>query len=103
MVTQRGIKVNLDQIKAIASALALKNKKDLQHLIDKLVMLGRFIARFKDKLRRVFLALREANAMGWTKSCQNAFEGIKHYLAQPFILSSPQPGERFYLYLAVSN
>ena len=34
--------------------------------------------------------------------CQSAFEKIKHYLTQPPILSSPQPGERLYVYLAVS-
>ena len=101
MVTQRGIEVNPDQIKAVASAPAPKNKKDLQHLTGKFVALGRFIARFTNKLRSFFLALKEANATGWTKSCQNAFKEIKCYLAQPPILSSPQPGKRLYLYLTV--
>lgn len=50
MVTQRGIEVNLDQIKVIANALAPKNKNELQRLTGKLVALGRFIARFTDKL-----------------------------------------------------
>ena len=47
--------------------------------------------------------LRKANATGWTDNCQNAFEKIKHYLTQPPILSSPQPRERLYMYLAVSD
>ena len=47
--------------------------------------------------------LRKANATGWTDNCQNAFEKIKHYLTQPPILSSHQPGEWLYMYLAVSN
>lgn len=64
MVPQRGIEVNPYQIKAVASAPAPKNKKDLQHLTGKLVVLGRFIARFTDKLRPFFLALKEANATG---------------------------------------
>lgn len=50
MVTQRGIEVNLDQIKVIANALAPKNKNELQRLTGKLVALGRFIAQFTDKL-----------------------------------------------------
>lgn len=65
MVTQRGIEVNPDQIKAVANMLAPTNK-ELQRLTDKLVALGRFIARFTDKLRPFFMALREANKSGWT-------------------------------------
>lgn len=89
MVTQRGIEVNPDQIKAIVNVLAPKNKKELQRFTGKLVTLGRFISRFTDKLRHFFLELREANKSGWTPSCQDAFEEIKHYLAQPPILNGP--------------
>ncbi|RVX09049.1 hypothetical protein CK203_013859 [Vitis vinifera] len=65
--------------------------------------LGRFIARFTDELRPFFLAIRKAGAHGWTDSCQNAFEKIKHCLMQPPILSSPIPKEKLYMYLAVSE
>lgn len=103
MVTQKGIEVNPNQIKAITSMLTPTNKKELQRFTNKLVALGRFITRFTNKLRPFFLALREANKSGWTQSCQDAFEKIKWYLAQPPILSSPQPGEMLYLYLAVTD
>lgn len=89
MVTQRGIEVNPNQIKAIASAPASKSKKELQRLTGRLVVLKRFITRFMDKLRPFFLVLREASATKWTESCQKAFEEIKHYLTQPPILSNP--------------
>nr|CAN64615.1 hypothetical protein VITISV_036196 [Vitis vinifera] len=56
MVSQRGIKVSPDQVKA----------KELQRLTGKLVALGRFIARFTDELRPFFLAIRKAGAHGWT-------------------------------------
>lgn len=103
MVTQRGTEINPDQIKAIANTLVPKSKKELQRLTGKLVVLGCFIARFIDKLRPFFLALKEGNKTGWTQSCQDAFEEIKCYLVQPSIMSSPQPEERLYLYLAVSD
>ncbi|RVW56995.1 hypothetical protein CK203_070572 [Vitis vinifera] len=51
MVTQRGIEVNLDQIRVVIETLALSNKKELQCLIGCLAELGRFISRFTDKLR----------------------------------------------------
>ncbi|XP_034701958.1 uncharacterized protein LOC117926776 [Vitis riparia] len=83
--------------------LAPTNKKQLQCLTGKLVALGRFIARFTNNMKPFFLALRDINKSGWTQNCQKAFEEIKRYLSQPPILSSPQPGERLYLYLAVTD
>ena len=103
MVSQRGIEVSLDQIKAVMETPPPKSKKELQRLTGKLVALGRFIARFIDELRPFFLAIRKAGADGWTDSCQNAFEKIKHCLMQPPILSSPIPNEKLYMYLAVSE
>ena len=89
MVTQRGIKVSPNQIKVVMEAPAPRNKKELQRLIGKLIALGRFIARFTDKLRSFFLVLRKADATGWTDNCQSAFEKSKQYLTQSPILSSP--------------
>lgn len=54
-------------------------------------------------MKPLFLALRNTNKTGWTQDCQSSFEEIKQYLSQPPILSSPQPGEKLYLYLAVSD
>ena len=100
MVTQRGIEVSPYQIKPVMEAPP-RNKKDFQRLTGKLVTLGCFIAQFIDKLRPFFLVLRKVGTTGWTDNCQSAFEKIKHYLTQPPILSSPQPGEKLYMYLAV--
>ncbi|KAL6323501.1 hypothetical protein AAG906_039076 [Vitis piasezkii] len=69
MVTQRGIKVNPNQIKVVMKTSIPSCKNELQCLTSRLL----------------------------------AFEDIKSYLTQPPILSSPQPGEQLYMYLAVSN
>ena len=103
MVTQMGIEINPDQIKVVMKTSAPSNKKELQRLTDRLVTLGRFIARFTNKLRSFFLVLKGANATGWTEDCQSVIEEIKHYLTQPPILSSPQLSEQLYMYLVVSN
>ena len=64
MVTQRGIKVNPDQIKVVLETSVLSSKKELQHIFGRHVALGRFIARFTDKLRLFFLLLKRADATG---------------------------------------
>nr|CAN74249.1 hypothetical protein VITISV_035574 [Vitis vinifera] len=60
MVSQRGIEVSPDQVKAVMETPPPKSKKDLQRLTGKLAALGRFIARFTDELRPFFLAIRKA-------------------------------------------
>ena len=61
MVTQRGIEVNLDQIKVVLETPAPSSKKELQLLTGRLIVLGHFIARFTNRLRPFFLMLRRAN------------------------------------------
>ncbi|RVW35069.1 Pro-Pol polyprotein [Vitis vinifera] len=89
MVSQRGIEVSPDQVKAVMETPPPRNKKELQGFTGKLVALGRFIARFTDELRPFFLAIRKAGAHGWTDNCQNTFEKIKHCLTQPTHLKQP--------------
>ncbi|RVW67552.1 Retrovirus-related Pol polyprotein from transposon 17.6 [Vitis vinifera] len=48
MVSQRGIEVSPDQVKAVMETPPPRNRKELQCLTGKLVALGRFIARFTD-------------------------------------------------------
>ncbi|RVW72331.1 Transposon Ty3-I Gag-Pol polyprotein [Vitis vinifera] len=54
MVSQRGIEVSPNQVKAVMATPPPRNKKELQRLTGKLVALGRFIARFTDELRPFF-------------------------------------------------
>ena len=54
MVTQRGIKVNPAQIKAVLETPGPNSKKELQCLTHHLAALGRFIAHFTNKLKTFF-------------------------------------------------
>ena len=103
MVTQRGIKANPAQIKAILQSLAPSSKKEIQQLTDRLAALGRFISRFTDRLKPLFTTLRGASRAGWNEECDRAFVVIKQYLIEPPILVSPKAGDTLYLYLAASN
>lgn len=58
----------------------LSSKKELQCLTNHLVALGRFMARFTDKLRLFFLTLKRASDTRWTNDCVQAFREIKRYL-----------------------
>ena len=101
IVTQRGIEVNPNQIKAVMETFAPSCNKELQCLTRCLAALGRFIVQFTNKLRPFFLTLKKANAIRWTSDCELTFEDIKRYLTQPPILSNPQLDEQLYMYLVV--
>ncbi|RVW83516.1 Retrovirus-related Pol polyprotein from transposon 17.6 [Vitis vinifera] len=80
MVTQRGIEVNPDQIKAVMETFPPSSKKKLQRLTGHLAALERFIARFTNKLRPFFLTLKAVSMTERTSDCKQEFGEIKHYL-----------------------
>ena len=103
MTTQKGIKANPSQLKAILESSAQSSRKEVQRLNGRLASLGRFISRFTDRLKPFFTTLRGASRVGWNEECDQAFIHIKQYLAEPPILASPDIGETLFVYLAVSE
>ena len=74
IVTQRGIKVNLDKIRAIIEMAPPRNVKEV-----------------KSKQMPTFLL-----------HTKEAFKDLKAYLSSPPLLSPSKPGEELFLYLAIS-
>ena len=103
MVTQRGIEANLAQLKAILESSAPYSRKGVQQLTGRLAALGRFISRFTDHLKPFFATLKGASGAGWNEECDQALVAIKHYLAEPPVLTSPEAGETLFMYLSVSD
>ncbi|RVW34465.1 Retrovirus-related Pol polyprotein from transposon opus [Vitis vinifera] len=101
MVSQRGIEVSPDQVKAVIETPPPRNKKELQRLTGKLVALGHFIARFTDELRP-FLGNTKSGTNGWTTTVKTLLKRLNTVLCSP-ILSSLIPKEKLYMYLAVSE
>ena len=100
MVSQRGIEVNLDKIRAIIEMAPPRNVKEVQSLNGKVATLNRFVSRATDKCLPFFYTLKKS--FDWTAECQQVFEDLKAYLSSPPLLSPSQPGEELFLYLAAS-
>ena len=62
-----------------------------------------FISRFTNCLKPFFATLRGANRVGWNEECDQALVAIRHYLAEPSVLTSPEADETLFMYLAVSD
>ena len=101
MVSQRGIEVNSEKIRAIVELEPPRTVKEVQSLNGKIAALNRFISRLTDRCLPFFRTLRRS--FKWTNECQTAFNNLKTYLSSPPLFSPSKPGEELYLYLVVSQ
>jgi hypothetical protein len=85
MVSQRGIEVNPDKVKAVLDMQARRTTKQLQQLTGRIAALNRFIPRSTDKCLPFFKILRKA--FTWSEECEEAFGKLKKYLTNPPLLS----------------
>ena len=95
--------MNLNKIRAIQQLVSPSNPKDVQRLIGMIVVLNQFVSRSAERCRPFFQLLKKWKGFQWTVECKEAFQDLKHYLISPPILSSPEPEEDLYMYLAISD
>ncbi|RVW25276.1 Retrovirus-related Pol polyprotein from transposon 17.6 [Vitis vinifera] len=103
IVSERGIEVDRDKIKAILDMPAPKTEKEIRGFLGRLQYISRFIARLTDICEPIFRLLRKNQPTVWNDDCQFAFEKIKEYLLSPPVLVPPTPGRPLLLYLSVSD
>ena len=99
MVSQIGIEVNPDKIRAIMEMTPPTSIKEVQSLNGKVATLNRFVLRATDEFVPFFCTLKKS--FEWTVDCQQAFKDLKAYLSSPSLLSPSKPREELFLYLAV--
>ena len=102
MVTHKGIEVNPDQIKAINNLRTPRNPKEVQKLTGMVAALNKFISRSADRCRPFFLLINKWKNFEWTEEFAKAFQQLKDYLARPPIMSSLEPDEVPFAYIAVT-
>ena len=103
LVTQRGVEVHPNQIKAILNMKSPATTKEIQSLTGRVAALNRFLSRSTNKCRPFFKALKKGHKDKWDDECEVAFQNLKTYLTSPLLLSKPMPGEDLFVCLAVSN
>ncbi|XP_065631368.1 uncharacterized protein LOC136068314 [Quercus suber] len=103
MVTHRRIEVNPDQIRAINELQAPQNPKEVQKLTGMTVVLNRFISRSANRCQPFFSLINKWKGFKWIEECAVAFQQLKDYLARPPIMSSPEPDEVLFAYIAVTT
>ena len=66
-------------------------------------ILNRFISRSADRCRPFFLLINKWKNFEWTKECAETFQQLKDYLARSPVMSSPEPHEVLFAYIAVAS
>ncbi|KAM1237264.1 hypothetical protein ACFX2J_038117 [Malus domestica] len=103
MISQRGIKANLEKIKVILNMKEPVTSKDIQSLTGKVVALTRFISKATDRCAHFFKALKGSKKyITWTDECAEAFKNLKDYMSKAPMLSKPEVDDTLIIYLSVS-
>ncbi|RVW91014.1 Retrovirus-related Pol polyprotein from transposon 17.6 [Vitis vinifera] len=103
IVSERGIEVDPEKIRAILDMPTPRTEKEIRGFLGRLQYISRFIARLTDICEPIFRLLRKNQPTVWNDDCQRAFERIKECLLSPPVLVPPTPGRPLLLYLSVSD
>ena len=103
IVSERGIEVDPEKIKAILDMPAPRNEKEIRGFLGRLQYISHFIASLIDICEPIFRLLRKNQPTVWNNDCQCAFEKIKECLLSPLVLVPPIPRRPLLLYLSVSD
>ncbi|RVW90541.1 hypothetical protein CK203_031047 [Vitis vinifera] len=79
MVSERGIEVDPDKIRAILTCLH-RGQREVRGFLGRLQYISRFIARLTDICEPIFRLLRKSQPTVWDDQCQRAFERIRTQL-----------------------
>ena len=103
MVSDKGIEVDPEKVKAIQAMPAPKTEKEVRGFLGRLNYIARFISQLTTTCDPIFCLLRKKNPEIWNAECEEAFEKIKQYLLKPPLLVPPVPKRPLILYLTVTG
>lgn len=101
IVSQKGIEVDPEKIKAIRDMPPPQTEKQVRSFLGRLNYIARFIKNLTAACEPIFKLLRKNQPTEWDEDCQLAFDRIKEYLQSPPVLVPPTPNRPLLLYLTV--
>uniref|UniRef100_A0A2N9HKR9 Uncharacterized protein n=1 Tax=Fagus sylvatica TaxID=28930 RepID=A0A2N9HKR9_FAGSY len=103
IVSQRGIEVDPDKIKAILEMKEPRTEKEIRGFLGRIQYISRFIAQLTTICEPMFKLLKKDVPVKWNNQCQVAFDRIKNYLLNPPILMPPLQDKPLLLYLSTTD
>jgi hypothetical protein len=103
LISERGIKGNLEKIQAIINMRPPRALRHVQQLTGRLAALSRFISKLGKKGLPFFQFLRKTDKFAWIAEAQVAFDDLKCRLSMSPVLVTPHEKEPMLLYIAATN
>ncbi|XP_047268683.1 uncharacterized protein LOC124898779 [Capsicum annuum] len=93
IINRRGIELDPSKVKSIRELPPPKNKTEVMSFLGRLNYISRFITQLSTTCEPIFKFLKKDAAIQWTDECQESFDKIKEYLANPLVLVPSEPGQ----------
>ena len=103
MLTNRRIEANPDKCQAVLEMQSPRSIKEVQQLTGRIAALSHFLPASARRNLPLFKSLRSKEDFYWNRPCEEALQEIKSLLAQPPILTRPEPGQPLIVYLSVTD
>ena len=101
IVSERGIEVDQEKIRAILDMPAPRIEIEIKGILGRLQYISRFIARLTDICEPIFRLLRKNQPKVWNGDFQHVFEKVKECLLSPPDLVPPTLGHSLLMYLSI--
>jgi len=101
VVSQKGIEVDPDKMRAIIEMPAPNTENEVWGFLGRLNYIARFISQLTATCEPIFKLLHKNQVVEWNEDCQAAFDKIKQYLQDPPVLRPPEPRKPLIMYLTV--
>jgi hypothetical protein len=89
LISTKGIKANLDKIKAILQMQPPQTKKEVQKLTSRIAALNRLIVKLAERSLPFLSMLRGSTKVEWCPEQQKPFDDLKLYPQHLPTISSP--------------
>jgi hypothetical protein len=103
VMSECGIKANLEKISAIMDMGPIKNLKGVHHVTGCLAALSRFIVRLEERSLPLYKLMKKSDHFTWTPEAQEALDSLKNMLKSPPILTAPTLEEPMLLYISTTT
>ncbi|CAN0916907.1 Retrovirus-related Pol polyprotein from transposon 297 [Linum grandiflorum] len=101
IVSQKGIEVDPDKVKAIVDMPPPQSQKEVRGFLGRLNYISRFISHLTPTCEPIFKLLKKNKPVEWDEDCSQAFQKVKECLLNPPVLIPPTAGRPLILYLTV--
>ncbi|KAL6179061.1 hypothetical protein ACLB2K_050577 [Fragaria x ananassa] len=99
----KGIDVDPDKARAIASIAPPSNQKQLKSFLGRLSYIRCFIPGLATVIKTFTPLLKEGTTFSWTEECKRAYEKVQQLVTKLPTMKAPIPGIPLKLYLAATD